>query len=188
MANAKLEQAIKVLLRISAVGLVIVVILAIANIALAISNKSTEKDDLAENTKTEQKLEEKTEIQKETPWYTQEELDLLARLIYFEARGESYEGQVAVGAVVMNRLHTKGFPNSIYEIIYQKNQFSPVGSSKWDDEITDYGSCYQAAIEALNGADPTGGAVFFYNPEISTSEWIFTREVIKVIGNHAFAK
>ncbi len=123
-----------------------------------------------------------------TTWYTQEELDLLARLIYFEARGECYEGQVAVGAVVMNRLNASGFPNTIEGVIYQKNQFSPVGSSKWDDEITDYGRCYEAAIEALNGADPTGGALFFYNPKISTSQWIFTRPVVKVIGNHTFAK
>ena len=88
----------------------------------------------------------------------------------------------------MNRIKTSGFPNTIHDVIYQKNQFSPVGSSKWNSEITDYGTCYQAAIEALNGADPTGGATFFYNPRISTSQWIFTRPVVKVIGNHNFAK
>ena len=130
---------------------------------------------------------EVTEEVEEQPWYTQEELDLLARLIYFEARGECYEGQVAVGAVVMNRMKSAGFPNTIEGVIYQKNQFSPVKSSKWNDEITNYGTVYEAAIEALNGVDPTNGALYFYNPKISTSEWIFTRTVVKVIGNHNFA-
>jgi N-acetylmuramoyl-L-alanine amidase len=189
MTNEKFYRIVNVLLRIIAVLLVLLAVLTVANIVLAISDKNAEKAALKENTKTEQKLEiEEKTTEKETPWYTQEELDLMARLIYFEARGESYEGQVAVGAVVINRLHTKGFPNTIYDVIYQKNQFSPVASSKWESEIVDFGTCYQAAREALNGADPTGGALFFYNPEISTSEWIFTREVIKVIGNHAFAK
>ncbi len=120
--------------------------------------------------------------------YTQAELDLLAKLIFHEAGGECYEGQVAVGAVVLNRVRAQGFPNNIYDVIYAKNQFSPVRSSKWNNPVPSGTRVYEAALEALNGTDPTNGALYFYNPKTSTSSWIFTRPVVKVIGNHNFAK
>lgn len=203
MTNEMFEKTMKIMVRMIIVLLIILGISLIVLISATVSASDAKADNYAgrvDNTKVgirNEKLEPSTPIApvEEIPettvtqtWYTEEELDLLARLIYFEARGECYEGQVAVGAVVMNRLKTSGFPNTIHDVIYQKNQFSPVSSSKWNSEITDYGTCYQAAIEALNGADPTGGATFFYNPKISTSEWIFTRPVVKVIGNHNFAK
>ena len=208
MTNEMFEKAMKFMVRLIGVLLIVLVALVIVLIATTVNANDTvtgtsvekvekttvslRNEDLAPSKpiapteKNPSKAPETTVG--EEKWYTQEELDLLARLIYFEARGECYEGQVAVGAVVMNRIKTSGFPNTIHDVIYQKSQFSPVSSSKWDDQITDYGTCYQAAIEALNGADPTGGATFFYNPRISTSQWIFTRPVVKVIGNHNFAK
>ena len=120
--------------------------------------------------------------------YTESELKLLAKLIYYEAGGECYEGQVAVGAVVLNRVRQSGFPNTIYDVIYQQNQFSPVKSSRWNNPVPEGTTVYEAAREALSGVDPTNGALYFYNPKTSTSGWIFTRPVVKVIGNHNFAK
>ncbi|MBR6689635.1 MAG: cell wall hydrolase [Clostridia bacterium] len=213
MTTEMFEKTMKIMVRLIVVLTIILAILLIVYVSIVVSasdvadNTYVERIDNTHSFKSEPTLpskpiapveeipEEKVPLKelpettaKEDTWYTEEELDLLARLIYFEARGECYEGQVAVGAVVMNRIKTSGFPNTIHDVIYQKNQFSPVGSSKWNSEITDYGTCYQAAIEALNGVDPTGGATFFYNPRISTSQWIFTRPVVKVIGNHNFAK
>ena len=208
MTNEMFEKTMKIMVRLICSLLVLLAILLVVLIATTVSASNVaQAASTANNGKTAVSLRSEElapskpiapmeEIPENVPettvkeekWYTEEELDLLARLIYFEARGECYEGQVAVGAVVMNRLKTSGFPNTIHDVIYQKNQFSPVSSSKWNSEITDYGTCYQAAIEALNGADPTGGATFFYNPRISTSQWIFTRPVVKVIGNHNFAK
>lgn len=132
---------------------------------------------------------EETTVTKEPAYnYTEAELNLLAKLIYYEAGGECYEGQVAVGAVVLNRARTSGFPNTIYDVIYAKGQFSPVNSSKWNNPVPEGTRVYEAAREALSGVDPTNGAVYFYNPQTSTSKWIFTRPVVKVIGNHNFAK
>ena len=191
MTNEMFEKMMKFMVRLLAVLLIILAIAIVVLIGVTVSARDAKSDTNAgkvDSINVSIRNEEIKPTTTTTTWYTQEELDLLARLIYFEARGECYEGQVAVGAVVMNRLETSGFPNTIHDVIYQKKQFSPVGSSKWYSEITDYGTCYQAAIEALNGADPTGGATFFYNPKLSTSQWIFTRPVVKVIGNHNFAK
>ncbi|OPY58537.1 MAG: Spore cortex-lytic enzyme precursor [Pelotomaculum sp. PtaU1.Bin035] len=120
---------------------------------------------------------------------SREELMLLARLIYAEARGESFEGQVAVGAVILNRLASPHFPKTIHEVIYQKNsrvyQFSPVGDGSINLEPNE--RAVQAAVQALQGKDPTGGALFFYNPEISRDQWIRTLPVMTRIGNHVFA-
>ncbi|NLI11147.1 cell wall hydrolase [Pelotomaculum propionicicum] len=118
-----------------------------------------------------------------------EELMLLARLIHAEARGESFEGQVAVGAVILNRLANPHFPKTITEVVFQKNnrvyQFSPVGDGSINlepDEIA-----IEAALQALSGKDPTKGALFFYNPEISRDQWIKSLPVVTRIGNHVFA-
>ena len=118
-----------------------------------------------------------------------EEITLLARLIYAEARGESFLGQVAVGAVTLNRLVSQEFPDTLTKVIYQKTnnvyQFSPIGDGSINMEPDD--QAMFAALRALSGEDPTGGALFFYNPDISKDEWIRTLPVINRIGNHVFA-
>ena len=112
------------------------------------------------------------------------ELALLARLISAEARGEPYAGQVAVGAVVLNRVEHPSFPNSIAGVIYQPGAFSCLQDGQWDEPVAD--SAYRAAREALAGADPTGGAIYYFNPQTATSEWIWSRPEILTIGNHRF--
>lgn len=109
---------------------------------------------------------------------------LLAKLINAEARGESYTGQVAVGAVVLNRVKHSSFPDSISGVIYQSGAFSSVNSSNWYATVSD--SAKKAARDALNGWDPSGGAIYFYNPAKTSNAWIRSRPVIKVIGNHRF--
>lgn len=120
---------------------------------------------------------------------SREELMLLARLIHAEARGESFEGQVAVGAVILNRLSSPQFPKTISDVIFQKSsrvyQFSPVGDGSINLEPDE--KAVQAAVQALSGKDPTGGALFFYNPDISADQWIRTLPVMIRIGNHVFA-
>lgn len=120
---------------------------------------------------------------------SRDELLLLARVIHAEARGESFEGMVAVGAVIMNRLESPHFPKSIRDIVYQKNnrvyQFSPVADGSINLEPDE--KAYQAAVQALSGKYPTGGALFFYNPDISSDQWIKTLPVVTRIGNHVFA-
>ncbi|NLI12828.1 cell wall hydrolase [Pelotomaculum propionicicum] len=120
---------------------------------------------------------------------SEEELILLARLIHAEARGESFLGQVAVGAVIMNRLASPHFPKTITKVIYQRSsqvyQFSPVADGSINLEPDE--KAVQAALRALNGEDPTGGALFFYNPDLSRDSWIRSLPVITRIGNHVFA-
>lgn len=109
---------------------------------------------------------------------------LLARLINGEARGEPYEGQVAVGAVVLNRTRDPRFPNTIAGVIYQPGAFTAIVDGQIHAEILQ--SSINAARDALNGWDPSGGAVFYYNPAKTTNKWIWSRPVIKVIGKHRF--
>lgn len=113
-------------------------------------------------------------------------VDLLARVINGEARGEVYEGQVAVGAVVLNRVKHSSFPDTIPGVVYQQNAFTAVDDGQINASVTD--SCYSAARDALNGWDPTGGAIYYYNPSTATNSWIRTRPVIKRIGKHVFCK
>ncbi|OAT80262.1 cell wall hydrolase [Desulfotomaculum copahuensis] len=118
-----------------------------------------------------------------------EDLMLLARLIHAEARGESFTGQVAVGAVILNRLASPGFPKTIREVIFQSNghvcQFSPVKDGSINLQPDE--KAINAALQALLGLDPTGGALFFYNPQTASDRWIRTLPVITRIGNHVFA-
>lgn len=115
------------------------------------------------------------------------DLYLLARMITAEARGEPYTGQVAVGAVILNRVESPSFPNTIAGVLYQKGAFSALTDGQFDSvTITD--SCRRAAQDALNGSDPSGGALYYYNPAKSTSKWIFSRPTICTIGKHVFAK
>lgn len=115
-----------------------------------------------------------------------DEIMLLSKLVAGEARGESYEGQVAVAAVVINRLRDSRFPDSLEGVIYQKNAFSVVRNGRVNAEPTS--STYKAAQEALYGKDPTNNAIYFWNPEISTCNWINTLNPHLRIGNHVFAK
>ena len=112
---------------------------------------------------------------------------LLCRMISAEARGEPYTGQVAVGAVILNRVKHPSFPNTVAGVLFQPGAFSPVADGQfYAVSITD--SARRAAQDALNGWDPTGGAIYFYNPAKSTSKWIFSRPVVLTIGEHVFAK
>lgn len=113
------------------------------------------------------------------------ELSLLARLVNGEARGEPYVGQVAVAAVVLNRVRHEGFPNTISGVIFQEGAFDAVWDGQFDMEPT--ASCRRAARDALNGWDPTGGCIYYYNPQTATNRWIWTRQVQLSIGQHAFA-
>lgn len=114
-------------------------------------------------------------------------VELLARLINGEARGEPYEGQVAVGAVILNRVKNPNFPNTIAGVIYQKGQFSCIADGQFDVAIDDNTTVYKAAEEAINGADPTNGALYFYNPSKTKSKWLFSLKTTATIGKHVFA-
>ncbi len=103
-----------------------------------------------------------------------------------EARGEKYEGQVAVGAVILNRVRHSSFPNTIAGVIYQPNAFTAVDDGQINMAVNS--SCYNAARDALNGWDPTGGAIYYYNPATATNQWIRSRPIIKTIGKHVFCK
>ena len=117
--------------------------------------------------------------------YRETELTLLARLVSGEARGEPYIGQVAVAAVVLNRVKHAAFPNTISGVIFQAGAFDAVWDGQFDMEPSD--ACYRAARDAMNGWDPTGGCVYYYNPMTATNDWILTRTVQLSIGQHAFA-
>lgn len=112
------------------------------------------------------------------------DLNLLAQLISAEARGESYVGQVAVGAVVLNRVKHSSFPNSVSGVIYQSGAFTCLNDGQFWKPVAD--SAYKAARDALNGWDPSGGAIYYYNPSTAKSQWIRSRPVITTIGKHVF--
>ena len=118
--------------------------------------------------------------------YSDADVQLLARLIYGEARGESYVGQVAVGAVVMNRIKSSSFPNTMSGVIYQRHAFTAVSDGQIN--LTPNETAKKAARDAMNGWDPSYGAIYYYNPDVATSAWIFTRKTTVTIGNHIFAK
>lgn len=114
----------------------------------------------------------------------QSNVNLLARVISGEARGESYTGQVAIAAVVLNRVKHSSFPSSIAGVVYQPGAFTAVSDGQIN--ITPSQSCYNAARDALNGWDPTGGSIYYYNPNTATNAWIRTRPIITRIGKHVF--
>lgn len=113
-------------------------------------------------------------------------LNLLARLIYGEARGESYTGQVAVGAVVMNRVRSSSFPNTISGVIYQSGAFDVVKDGQIN--LSPDSTAKKAAQDALNGWDPTYGAIYYFNPATATNKWIWSRPMTVTIGKHRFCK
>ena len=116
--------------------------------------------------------------------YSDADINLLARLIYGEARGESYVGQVAVGAVVMNRIKSASFPNTMSGVIYQKYAFTAVDDGQIN--LTPNATARKAAQDAINGWDPSGGAIYYFNPNTATNKWIWSRKLLTVIGKHRF--
>ena len=114
------------------------------------------------------------------------DLNLLSRLIYGEARGESYTGQVAVGAVVLNRVKSSSFPNTIAGVIYQSGAFDVVSDGQIN--LTPNSTAKKAAQDALNGWDPTYGAIYYFNPSTATNKWIWSRPMTVTIGKHGFCK
>ena len=112
------------------------------------------------------------------------DINLLARLISAEARSESYAVQVAVGAVILNRVNHASFPNSISAVIYQPGAFASIKNGRFDRPVSE--SAYRAARDALNNIDPSGGAVYFYNPKSLGNQWLRSRPVIANIGNFIF--
>lgn len=117
--------------------------------------------------------------------YQESEVRILARLVSGEARGEPYVGQVAVAAVVLNRVKSPAFPNTISGVVFQTGAFDAVWDGQFDMEPTE--NSIRAARDALNGWDPTGGCLYYYNPSTATNSWIWTRQVQLTIGKHAFA-
>lgn len=116
--------------------------------------------------------------------YSESDIELLAKLIAAEARGESYIGQVAVGAVVLNRVSHPSFPDSVAGVIYQKGAFSCINDSNWSISATD--TSRKAARDCINGWDPSGGAIYYFNPRKTSDAFMHSRPVITIIGNHNF--
>ncbi len=117
--------------------------------------------------------------------FSSSDVYLLARTIYAEGRGEPYTGQVAIGAVVLNRVRDNAFPNTVSGVVYQKHAFTAVTDGQIN--LTPNDTAMRAARDAINGWDPTGGALYYYNPAVATSAWIFDRQTVTVIGKHVFA-
>lgn len=118
--------------------------------------------------------------------YSNSDVELLAKVISAEARGESYEGQVAVGAVILNRVKHPSFPDSISGVVYQNGAFSCVNDSNWYAAVSD--SAKRAARDAINGWDPSGGAIYYYNAKKTNDSFMHSRPIVKVIGDHRFCK
>ena len=116
------------------------------------------------------------------------DVQLMARAINGEARGEPYEGQVAVGAVILNRVKDSRFPNSISGVIYQPGAFTAVSDGQINVTISEGSTVYKAAQDAINGWDPTSGCVYYFNPSTATNKWIWSRPLVKTIGKHRFCK
>lgn len=116
------------------------------------------------------------------------DIQLLARAINGEARGEPYEGQVAVGAVILNRVKSSKFPNTIAGVIYEPGAFTAVSDGQINHPIDEKSTVYKAARDAMNGWDPTNGCIYYFNPNTATNGWIWSRPLVKVIGKHRFCK
>ena len=149
--------------------IILAIVLSLSVISLGIRNYE-EKNVIAQNNSYSQNLQ------------------LLARAVNGEARGEVYEGQVAVAAVILNRVDHPSFPNTIAGVIYQPGAFTAVTDGQINVPISTSSTVYKACQDAMNGWDPSGGAIYYYNPRTATSQWIFSRPIIKNIGNHTFAK
>ena len=115
---------------------------------------------------------------------TDEDIEIIARAIYGEGRGEPYEGQVAIGAVILNRVASPDFPNTVSEVVYQTGAFDAVRDGQIN--LSPNETAYQAALDAVAGWDPTGGALYYWNPATATSAWIWTVPITASIGRHVF--
>ncbi|MEG2310380.1 MAG: cell wall hydrolase [Clostridia bacterium] len=142
------------------------------------NNKESNKDD---------KKTDESSTKTDKPNAGNDMVELLARLINGEARGEPYLGQVAVGAVILNRVKSSEFPNTISAVIYQNNQFSCVKDGQFDQAMEQNTTVYKAAQEAMNGADPTNGALYFYNPAKTSNKYLYSLPTVATIGKHVFA-
>lgn len=116
------------------------------------------------------------------------EVQLMARCVNGEARGESYEGQVAVAAVILNRVKHPSFPNTLSGVIYQPGAFTATVDGQINVPVSPNSTVYKACSDAMNGWDPSFGAIYYYNPAKTTNQWIYSRPVVRVIGRHRFAK
>ncbi len=116
------------------------------------------------------------------------DLQLMARAVNGEARGEPYTGQVAVAAVILNRVNHSSFPNTISGVIYQPGAFTAVSDGQINAPISADSTVYKACRDAMNGWDPSGGAIYYFNPDTATSSWIWSRELIVQIGKHRFCR
>lgn len=116
------------------------------------------------------------------------DLQLMARAVNGEARGESYTGQVAVAAVILNRVKHSSFPNTVSGVIYQPGAFTAVSDGQINAPISENSTVYKACRDAMNGWDPSGGAIYYFNPDTATSSWIWSRELIVQIGKHRFCR
>ena len=116
------------------------------------------------------------------------DMQLMARAINGEARGEPYEGQVAVGAVILNRVKSSKFPNTIAGVIYQPGAFTAVADGQINQPISENSTVYKAAQDAKNGWDPTNGCTYYFNSQTATNKWIWSRPLVKTIGKHRFCK
>jgi N-acetylmuramoyl-L-alanine amidase len=155
--------------------------------SLAINNSDIKRSDVKISS-IDQTRSDQTKNNKIT--YSKQEYEWLARIIEAEAEDEPYLGKVAVGSVIINRIQDDWFPDTIEGVIFQKSktvyQFSPVGNGRFN-RVKPSKDSYKAATEALNGVDPTDGALYFYNPRLTSDKWIRTRTVVKEIGQHTFA-
>lgn len=115
-----------------------------------------------------------------------DQVEMMARTVHGEARGESYQGQVAVAAVILNRMASNAFPDSTYQVIFQRNAFTAVNDGQY--WLKPNATAYKAVKAAMMGWDPSNGATYYYNPRGVTDTWIYSRPVIKAIGKHYFAK
>ena len=118
------------------------------------------------------------------PAATEANVDLLARIISAESRGEPYAGQVAVGAVILNRIEHPSFPDTLAGVIYQDGAFTAIVDGQFNEPVA--ASAYNAARDALNGWDPTGGCIYYYNPKKTSNKFMWSRETVTVIGDHRF--
>ena len=121
-----------------------------------------------------------------SPWIRN--VQLLARCVNGEARGESYTGQVAVAAVILNRVKHPSFPSTIAGVIYQPGAFTAVSDGPINIPIATNSTVFKASIDAMNGWDPANGAIYYYNPAKTTNKWIYSRPVVARIGRHVFAR
>jgi len=151
-----------------------------------LSDKQIEKQLEKALEKAEMQVNNDTAITQGSTSYQNKDLYLLARVINGEARGEPYIGQVAVGAVIINRTKHPGFPKTISGVIYQPGAFTCVSDGQIGANIEPI--AYKAARDALNGWDPTNGCIYYYNPAKTTNRWIWSKKVMLVIGKHRFAK